>query len=266
MKDPAVLWYMNDWGGGTRTMSRHLKGCYMDLLEAQFNSGPLSLEEIKTVLGTDFAAWGALSKKFKKTAEGLFFNERMEAEKAKRKEFSNKQKERVLKRWYKSGNQSGNTTVLPLLENVNENENRNINDNDLKGGVGEKPKTWKTDFETYKSELDKVYQELIIDSKFITEQEKYHPGVDISLSLEKSVVNFWGTEAGWKHKKKGRAAGIDWKMTLINAIDLNKVYKPYGNSKGTSKNITAEARKQQEDYGVFKPGDQPGVKLVTIPD
>jgi len=41
MKDPAVLWYWNDWGGGTRTMSRQLKGCYMDLLEAQFNSGPL---------------------------------------------------------------------------------------------------------------------------------------------------------------------------------------------------------------------------------
>jgi hypothetical protein len=85
------------------------------------------------------------------------------------------------------------------------------------------------------------------------------------LSLEKSVVNFWSTEAGWKHKKKGRAAQVDWKMTLTNAIDLNKVYKPHGNSKGTAKNIADEARKQQEAYGVFKPGDKPGVKLVTIP-
>ncbi len=263
MKDPAVLWYWNDWGGGTRTMSRHLKGCYMDLLEAQFNSGPLSLEEIRTVLGQDQAAWTVLSKKFKQDENGLFYNERLEAEKAKRKEFSNQQRERVLKRWYKSGIQSGNTTVLPLLENENENENRN--ENDLKGGVGGKSKTWKTDFETYKTGLLKVYQELIIDPVYITTQEKFHPGVDISLSLEKAVVNFWATEAGWKHKKKGRATEIDWKATLTNAIDKNKVYKQHGNSKGTSKNITSEARKQQEDYGVFKPGDQPGVKLVHIP-
>jgi hypothetical protein len=133
MKDPAILWYWNDWGGGTRTLSRFLKGCYMDLLEAQFNSGPLSLEEVKTVLGNDFAAWGTLSKKFKKTEEGLFFNERMEAEKAKRKEFSNKQKERVLKRWNKSGNDSGNTTVLPLLESENENTNE-ISEREVKEG------------------------------------------------------------------------------------------------------------------------------------
>ena len=38
-KDPAMLWYWADWHSGTATMSRFLKGCYMDLLHAQFNSG-----------------------------------------------------------------------------------------------------------------------------------------------------------------------------------------------------------------------------------
>lgn len=101
-------------------MSRHMKGCYIDLLVAQFNSGPLSLEEIKIVLGADFAVWGSLSKKFKQTGNGLFFNERLEAEKTKRAEYSLKQKERVNKRWNKPGTHFGNTTVLP-----SENENRN---------------------------------------------------------------------------------------------------------------------------------------------
>lgn len=86
-------------------------------------------------------------------------------------------------------------------------------------------KTWKTDYETYKSELLKVFQDLIIDKDFITKQEKYNPNVDISLSLEKAVYNYWITEAGWKKKKQSRAKEIDWKTTLTNAIGMNKVYK-----------------------------------------
>lgn len=86
-------------------------------------------------------------------------------------------------------------------------------------------KNWRNDFEIYKSDLRKVYQELTSDSEFILNQEKYHPGIDIVLSIEKACVNFWSTEAGWKHKKKSKSKDIDWKTTLINAIDLNKVYK-----------------------------------------
>jgi hypothetical protein len=61
----------------------------MDLLHAQFNSGHLSLEEIKTVLGSDFgAAWPALQKKFKVDDTGKFFNERCEEEQIKRANFT----------------------------------------------------------------------------------------------------------------------------------------------------------------------------------
>lgn len=88
-KDPAFLFYPGDWQGGTMLLSRHQKGCYMDLLIAQFHSGPLSLEEIKAVLSSDFGhAWPALSKKFITNEKGLFFNERMATEIEKRKKFS----------------------------------------------------------------------------------------------------------------------------------------------------------------------------------
>lgn len=88
-KDPAMLWYWSDWNSGTIILSRFLKGCYMDLLHAQFNSGHLSLEEIKTVLGSDFGtAWPALQKKFKADDAGKFFNERCEAEQIKRANFT----------------------------------------------------------------------------------------------------------------------------------------------------------------------------------
>lgn len=85
---------------------------------------------------------------------------------------------------------------------------------------------WRDDFEIYLSELNAVYNNLILDQKFIKEQEEFNPGVDIVLSLKKAVTNFWGKPAGWKHKKKTRQVENDWKATLTSAIDKNKVWKP----------------------------------------
>lgn len=88
-KDPAVLWYWNDWQGGTVTLSRHIKGCYMDLLHAQFNNGRLSLAQIKTVLGVDFSqAWLCLQAKFKKDENDNYYNEKMENEQVRRQKFT----------------------------------------------------------------------------------------------------------------------------------------------------------------------------------
>jgi hypothetical protein len=58
------------------------------------------------------------------------------------------------------------------------------------------------------------------------DQIRLNPGVDVRLSIEKGYKNFWGTEAGWKHKKKNRSKDIDWRSTIINSISLNKVYLP----------------------------------------
>lgn len=96
-KDPAFLFYPNDWIGGTMTLTRHQKGCYIDLLVAQFNSGPLSIDHIKTILGTDQASWTVLSSKFKETGDGRWFNERLETEKAKRSRYINSRKENAKK-------------------------------------------------------------------------------------------------------------------------------------------------------------------------
>lgn len=93
MRDPAFLFYPGDWQGGTATFTRLIKGCYIDVLIAQFNSGPLSLEEIKNVLSHDFeASWPTLQKKFKQE-DGLFFNERLEFEKQKRRNYSKSRRE-----------------------------------------------------------------------------------------------------------------------------------------------------------------------------
>lgn len=140
-KDPAMLWYWNDWHGGTVTMSRHLKGCYMDLLYAQFNNGRLSLSEIKTVLGQDFAAtWPVLLKKFKQDENDYYYNEKAESEKIKRERFAEKQKTVGM-----LGGRPKKTQIKPV-DYLNNNPNKslleNVNENKEKGVQGEKPKLW----------------------------------------------------------------------------------------------------------------------------
>lgn len=87
-KDPATLWYWNDWVGGTMTLTRQEKGAYMDLLTAQFNSGHLTETQIRKLLGNDQGLWGTvLREKFVVDSNGSYFNQRLEDEINKRKAF-----------------------------------------------------------------------------------------------------------------------------------------------------------------------------------
>lgn len=126
-KDPAMLWYWGDWYSGTALMSRFLKGCYIDLLHAQFNNGRLSLEEIKTCLGSDFGtSWPTIQKKFKQDETGLFFNERLEQEKQKRMKYSESRRKN------KEGSGKDPTYVTSYVKHMSphmENENTVFNKN-----------------------------------------------------------------------------------------------------------------------------------------
>jgi len=84
----------------------------------------------------------------------------------------------------------------------------------------DKEKTWKTSFEIYSKELTEFYNQLISDQDYIKDRQKYHPNMDIELSLEKAYKDYWNTEAGWKRKKQARIKEIDWKATFTNALTL----------------------------------------------
>lgn len=118
MKDPAVLWYFNDWGGGTVGMTRHQKGAYMDLLHAQFNLGDLSLVQIKNVLGVDFGPhWSTIQKKFTfDLVTELYYNERLKQEREKRSKFTDSRRSNRLSKSLVS-------TTEGHMEDVNENRN-----------------------------------------------------------------------------------------------------------------------------------------------
>lgn len=78
-KDPALLWYVNDWIGGTRLMSFPHMGAYMELLMGQFQYGHLTMDNIVHLLRGDISLWeNCLKEKFVIDANGLYYNEKMD--------------------------------------------------------------------------------------------------------------------------------------------------------------------------------------------
>jgi uncharacterized protein YdaU (DUF1376 family) len=83
-KDPAMLWYPSDYISGTMGMSFEQKGAYMDLLMLQFNRGHMTEHMIGQAVGQIF---GQIQDKFQKDENGLWYNERVDLEKGKRKTY-----------------------------------------------------------------------------------------------------------------------------------------------------------------------------------
>lgn len=142
-KDPAFLFYANDWIGGTMGMTLEEKGAYIELLILQFNRGHMTSHMIGQILGQNHGQlWDTLKDKFIQDENGLFFNKRLDEEKTKRQKYSESRRNNIKGvNQYTNKNQKSNKKInghmTSHMENENENEyvNRNVN---KKGGVGEK--------------------------------------------------------------------------------------------------------------------------------
>lgn len=232
-KDPAFLFYPSDYIGGTMGMTFEQKGAYVDLLMMQFNRGHMTSHMIGQVLGQKFdELWPTIKNKFVEDEHGMFYNERLELEKNRRKVFTDSRKNNLTgvnqhtkKKENNGGHMGGHMDGHTTSHMENENINKNKDVFKEKKGFGGKEKTWRTDFETYKQELWTWFDGITRDKAWISEQERFNPNLDILLSIEKSIKNFWGTEAGWKNKKSRKSVDLDWKQTFAKTLDINKVYK-----------------------------------------
>lgn len=112
----------------------------------------------------------------------------------------------------------------------------------------EKPKevTWRDSFDVYLQDCRAAWKRWMNDGEWVEERRRFNPGVDIRLTLEKACKEFWATEAGWLHKKKGRGKTIDWKRIFEYAISqkTNRVYeRSKDNSRGKD-GLTDDERDQ----------------------
>lgn len=117
MKDPAFLFYPGDWMGGTQWMTFEQKGCYIELLILQFNTGKFTEAQAKQVLSICFdVAWPMLKQKFVSDG-GMYWNERLKVEIEKRKTFTESRRINGL------GKKTTDKHMLKHMENENENKN-----------------------------------------------------------------------------------------------------------------------------------------------
>lgn len=118
--------------------------------------------------------------------------------------------------------QRENDTKTCQTPNNNDKNVKNVN-NDKN-----KDKTWRNDFTIYRSLVLEAAKSIIADTKEMERQQRYQPKLDIKLTLEKAMSNFWIIEEGWKYKikKTKKDTKVNFKRTLINALSLqqNKVY------------------------------------------
>lgn len=126
-KDPAFLFYSNDFLTGVSDLTFEERGQYITLLALQHQKGHLTEKIIKITVpnvSEDVLA------KFSIDEDGKYYNERLEKESNKRAEHSKKQKERALKGWEKRKNRqsrSSTTADAAALPLENENVNKDVN-------------------------------------------------------------------------------------------------------------------------------------------
>ena len=89
-KDPAVLFYTSDFLTGCALMSMAQRGKYITLLCLQHQQGHLSEEDMLVICGEHDKK---IFSKFEQDENGLYYNERMDEEAEKRRNFIEKQTE-----------------------------------------------------------------------------------------------------------------------------------------------------------------------------
>lgn len=123
-KDPAFLFYPNDYIGGTMGMTFEEKGAYIELLMVQFNRGHMTTHMIAQTVGK---LWESIKCKFIQDESGLWYNERLEREKLLRKQYTeSRRNNKEGKNQHKKGHKVGHMTSHMENEDINENKDSNI--------------------------------------------------------------------------------------------------------------------------------------------
>ncbi len=115
-KDPAVLFYTQDFLVGTLTMTNEQVGKYIRLLCLQHQKGKLTLKDLKQYISEEDME---VAEKFQKFDDGFYYNIKLKNETERRKNYSESRRNNRIKNLSKS--------YVKHLEN--ENEDVNVNDN-----------------------------------------------------------------------------------------------------------------------------------------
>lgn len=129
-RDPAFLFYANDFEIRTKFFTHEQVGRYIRILITQFQFGHLTRAQIEQVAGWD----DMVMEKFDRDSAGLYYQERLELEINKRLAYSESRKKNVSKRYTCTTHEATHVDGVNLQgENENENNNKNYKEGIVKG-------------------------------------------------------------------------------------------------------------------------------------
>jgi uncharacterized protein YdaU (DUF1376 family) len=237
-KDPAVLFYTQDFLVGTAMMTPEEKGHYITLLCFQQQRGGLTEMEVKKIIGSHFeSVWPSLYDKFEQDGEGKFFNKRMKEETERRKKYTESRRQSRLKA------DEDNVRIYVIKDNA-----RNI----YKIGSSVNP-------QRRFSELLNQHSPAIMDDK---QGER-----DFSLLWYSDPL--LRTEEKKIHEKfaEKRVNGEWFSLTIV---DLNTIYKTYEGTYVERTSPRTEIETETEiETPVFKKGGTGGITIslqIPLPD
>lgn len=206
-KDPAFLFYPGDFNTGTQFFSDEQVGKYMRLLMAQHQHGHLPENHMLMICKSyDKDVFN----KFIKDKDGLWYNERLEIEIIKRKNYS---KSRSENRNSAPKEKNISSTYDPHMENKNRNEDII---NNKKESI---------------SKLE-LFDTLFNDERFVTDLSNTHKGKSLNQAFEEC----------WMHHTNGKSPPSDvgeWKQKLNTWLANTKQNGNSKNGKQTTSDLAA---------------------------
>lgn len=124
-KDPALLFYTSDFLSGTMTMTNDHVGMYIRLLCLQHQKGHLTEKDMYYICTTYVED---VFCKFKRDDAGLYYNERLEIEANRRRNYSNSRRNNVLQRYKPVSSACGKlSTYVEHMETETETITEDVN-------------------------------------------------------------------------------------------------------------------------------------------
>lgn len=186
-KDPAFLFYSQDWIVGTQFLTMQERGQYITLLASMHQHGRLDSERVGLLVGSVSVT---LKNKFKIDEEGCWYNEKLESERGKRQQFVDKQ----VNNGKKGGRPKNPEITQPLTQlkpniipknNPTEDENENINSiiNSIEQLQKNKiPLDQKKYFMYLVVEMAKIFTSKV-PTYFFHQETDYHACLDIAYNI-----------------------------------------------------------------------------------
>ena len=225
-KDPAFLFYVGDWMGGTHWMTFEQKGCYMELLTLQFNTYQFTESQAKQVLSICFdLAWPVLKQKFIKDGE-YYYNKKLRDEVEKRKNFT--ESRRINGLGVKINSKKPKKTPKHMPKHM---EDENVNENIIKKGVvlpfdSENFKEAWDYWKKYKKEEFRFnYKSEISEQGSLTELDNMsgHDEVKAIEIIKQSIKKGWKGFFELNNKKGNSLISDDFKQETYNNLKNIKI-------------------------------------------